>query len=53
MSLKHIPRKCTAGYKLTKSQEKISHLMYMDDINLLAKSEKQLENLIHAVRIYS
>ena len=27
--------------------------MYMDDIKLLAKNEKQLEILIHAVRIYS
>ena len=34
MPLNHIPRKCTAGYKLSKSQEKINHLMYMDDIKL-------------------
>ena len=27
MSLNHILRKCTAGYKLSKSQEKINHLM--------------------------
>ena len=27
--------------------------MYMDDIKLLAKNEKELETLIHAVRIYS
>ena len=27
--------------------------MYMDDIKLFAKSEKELETLIHAVRIYS
>ena len=27
--------------------------MYMDDIKLLAKNEKELENLIQAVRIYS
>ena len=46
-------RKCTAGYKLSKSQEKINQLMYMDDIKLIAKNEKELETLIHAVRIYS
>ena len=40
MPLNHILRKCTAGYKLSKSQEKINHLMYMDDIKLFAKSEK-------------
>ena len=27
--------------------------MYMDDIKLFAKNEKELETLIHAVRVYS
>ena len=31
MTLNYILRKCTARYKLTKSQEKINYLMYMDD----------------------
>ena len=53
MSLKHILRKCTAGYKLSRSQEKINHLMYMDDIRLFAKNENEQETLIHTVRIYS
>ena len=53
MPLNHILRKCTAGYKLSRSQEKINHLMYMDDIKLFAKNERELESLIHAVRIYS
>ena len=53
MPLNHILRKCTAGYKLSRSQEKINHLMYMDDIKLFAKNEKELEILIHRIRIYS
>ena len=53
MPLNHILRKGTAGYKLSRSQEKINHLMYMDVIKLFAKNEKELETLIHAVRIYS
>ena len=53
MPLNHTLRKCTAGYKLSRSQEKINHLVYMDDIKLFAKNEKELETLIHAVRIYS
>ena len=53
MPLNHILRKCTAGYKLSKSQEKINHWMYMDDIKLFAKNEKELQTLIHVVRIYS
>ena len=53
MPLNHILRKCAAGYKLNRSQEKINHLMYMDDITLFAKNEKELEILIHTIRIYS
>ena len=53
MPLNHIFRKCTAGYKINRSQEKINHLMYMDDIKLFAKNEVELETLLHAGRIYS
>ena len=53
MSLNQIFRKCTIEYKFYKSQEMINHLMYMDDIKLFAKNEKEMETLIHAVRIYS
>ena len=53
MPLNHILRKCTDGYKLGRSQEKVNHLMYMDDIKLFVKNEKELETLIHTVRIYS
>ena len=40
MPLNHILRKCAVGHKLSRSQEKINHLMYMDDIKLFAKNEK-------------
>ena len=53
MLLNHILRKCTDVYKLRKSLEKINHLMYMDDIKLFAKNEKELETQIQTVRIYS
>ena len=54
ITLNYILRKCTtSGYKLTKLQEKINHLMYMDDIKLFAKNERELETLIQTVRIYS
>ena len=52
MLLNHILRKCTGSYKLSNSQEKINHLIYMDDIKL-CKKRKKLETLIQAVRIYS
>ena len=53
MPLNHILRKCTAGYKLSRSQEKVNHLMYMEDIKLFAKYEKELKTLIHTIRISS
>ena len=49
----HILKKCSGGYKLHKSQEKINLLVYMDDIKLFAKNEKDQETLIQAMRIYS
>ena len=51
--LNHILRKCTGGYNLHELQEKINPLMYIDDIKLFVKKEKELETLIQAVRIYS
>ena len=41
MRLNHILRKCTAGYKLNRSQEKINHLMYMNGIKLFPKNLKK------------
>ena len=49
--LNHILRKCTCGYKLNNSEEKINHLMYMDDIKQFAKNEKEMITLIQAVTI--
>ena len=51
MLLNHVLRKCTCGYKLYKSEEKINHLMHMDDIKLFAEKEEELKTLIQAVRI--
>ena len=44
MPLSHVLRKCTAGYKLSRSQEEVNHLMYMDDIKLYAKKWKRTGN---------
>ena len=53
MPLIHILRKCIGRYKLHKLQEKIKYPMYMDDIKLFAKNEKELETLMRAVRIFT
>ena len=41
MPQNNIFRKCTAGYKLIRSQDKVNHLMYMDDIK--QKTKKNLK----------
>ena len=53
MPLNHTLKKCTTGYKLSRLQEKVNHLMHMDDIKLFAKNLKDLETQINTVRIYS
>ena len=45
MTLNHILKKCTAGYKLSKSKSKeINHLMHMDDIKLFCPKRKRNGN---------
>ena len=53
MQLNQILRKFTGNYKFTKPPESSNHIMYMDDIKLFAKSEKELETLVQAIRIYT
>ena len=45
MPLRHKLRKYTVEYKLTESKEKINQLIYVDQIKLFAKNEKELETL--------
>ena len=40
----HILSKCTAGYKLSKSEEKINYLMYMNDIKPFCQKRKSIGN---------
>ena len=51
--LNHMLRKYSAEYKVSRSQEKINHLKYLDDFKLFAKNKKELEYLINAIRIHS
>ena len=42
-----------AGYQLEKDGEKISHLLYMDDLKLYGKSEEEIKRLTAAVSMFS
>ena len=41
--LNYLLNKCKGSKKFTKSEEKISHLIHMDDIKIFAKNERELE----------
>lgn len=51
--LSKILRKNAAGYKLDNQHEKINHLLFMDDLKLYGKNEKEINSLIQTVRIFS
>ena len=40
-----MPQGSKRNYKFTKLKEKINHLIYMNDIKLVAENEKELETL--------
>ena len=45
--------KTNIGYKLSSSNQKVSHLMFMDDLKLYAPNDKLLKNLIDIVKLFS
>ena len=46
-------RKEHAGYELEKGGEKINHRLYMDDIKLYAKSEREMSDLVYTTSNFS
>ena len=46
-------RKVKAAYEFSESKEKINHLLFMDDLKLYSRSEKGLDSLVQAVRVFS
>ena len=47
-----ILNKTDLGY-VTSRNQKLNHLLFMDDLKLYAKSERELDSLIQTVRIFS
>ena len=46
-------RKTKAAYEFSESKEKINHLLFMDDLKLLSRSEKGLDSLVQTVPVFS
>ena len=41
------------GYTFSKSDVSVNHLLFMDDLKLYARSERELNSLVHTLRIVS
>ena len=46
-------RKVKAGYDLAGRRGVVNHLLFMDDLKLYGKSEKQVDTLLNTVRVFS
>ena len=52
--LSMILRKVSAEYEMTKDGCRINHLLFMDDLKLFAKNEKEIDSsVVQTVRIFS
>ena len=51
--LSSILRKAKEAYEFSESKEKINHLLFMDNLKLYSRSEKELHSLVQTVRIFS
>ena len=47
-----ILRKTKAAYEFSESKEKINHLLFMDDLKLYSRSEKELNSLVQTVHVF-
>ena len=46
-------RKAKAAYGFSESKEKINHLLYMNDLKLHSRNEKEFDSLVRTIRILS
>ena len=42
-----------AAYEFSGSKEKMNHLLFMDDLKLYSRNEKELDSLVQTIRIFS
>jgi len=46
-------RQCDTGYQMGDGQRKINHLLFMDDLKLYGRIDREIESLAYTVRIFS
>ena len=50
----HLLRKAKAAYEFPGRKEKINHyLLFMDDLKLYSRNEKELDSLVQTIHIFS
>ena len=53
VTLSFILRKANASYEWGKKEYKLNHLLFMDDLKLFSKSEKEINVLVRTVYVFS
>ena len=53
LPLSSVLNKSAAGYQLSKEEGKITHLLFMDDLRLYGRNEKEITSLVQTVRVFS
>ena len=48
-----ILRKAKTAYEFSGGKEKITHLLFMDDLKLYSRNEKELDSLVQTIHIFS
>ena len=46
-------RDVKAGYDLGGKMGRVNHLLFMDDLKLYGKNKRQVDTLVHTVRVFS
>ena len=53
LPLSSVQNESAEGYQFSKKEGKITHLLFMDDLKLYGRNEKEINSLVHTVRVYS
>ena len=53
LPLSNVLNESAAGYQLSEKEGKITHLLFMDDLKLYGRNEKEINSLVPTVRVFS
>ena len=53
LPLSSVLNESAAGYQLKNEESQITHLLFMDDLKLYGRNEKEINSLVHTIRVFS